>query len=258
MINRFSNIACGLVLVVVFVVAGCKQQYELDVLACRPDVNTIVVTDDYTPRVIGATGGYEAWVEAIKMEFDCVLTFYNLEGSFYLTEQHYEIYPWSNSIRISATEPQGRFVWLLSEGSFTVLEGDERLCDLTAPIESRYFAEAILDITTAPVRLLSKSAEFTELPGPVKTEGLWYYPIERVSSNTEPHLYKVVFYKNRDSSLIDMIRFAGVKGQKSLVVRGYDYRKVEKGQVLVPTKIEIFRTDAGDVLQERLVKIDFK
>ena len=58
--------------------------------------------------------------------------------------------------------------------------------------------------------------------------------------------------------MIDMIRFAGVKGQKSLVVRGYDYRKVEKEQVLVPTKIEIFRTDAQGVLQERLVKIDFK
>jgi len=271
MINRLSDIACGLVLAAVFVFAGCKQQYKPDMLAYGPDVNTIVVTDNYIPQVIGATGGYQAWFEAIKMEFDCVLTFYDRqaggtshaindvwEPSFYLTEQHYEIYPWSNSIRISATEPQGRFVWLLSEGSFTVLEGGERLCALTAPLESRHFAEAILNITTAPVRLLSKSAEFTELPGPVKMEGLWYYPIERVSSDTEPHLHKVVFYKNRDSSLIDMIRFAGVKGQKSLVVRGYDYRKVEKGQVLVPAKIEIFGTDTGDVLRERLVKIDFK
>ena len=258
MINRVLNIACGLVLVVVFVVAGCKQQYKPDMLAYGPDVNTIVVTDDYTPQAIGVTGGYQAWTEAIKMEFDCVLTFYNPDGSFYLTEQHYEIYPWSNSIRISATEPQGRFVWLLSEGRFTVLEGAERFCALTAPIENRCFAEAILDITTAPVRLLSKSVEFTKLPGPVKMEGLWYYPIERGSSDTGPHFYKVVYYENRDSSLIDMIRFADVRGQKSLVVRGYDYRKVEKMQVLVPTKVEIFRTDARDVLQERLVKIDFK
>jgi hypothetical protein len=42
-----------------------------------------------------------------------------------------------------------------------------------------------------------------------------------------------------------------------LAVRAYDYRKVEKKQVLVPTKIEIFRIDAKGVLQERLVKIDF-
>jgi len=67
----------------------------------------------------------------------------------------------------------------------------------------------------------------------------------------------VVFYQNNDSSLVDMIRFVSVDREKSLAVRGYDYRKVEKKQVLVPTKIEIFRIDAKGVLQERLVKIDF-
>jgi hypothetical protein len=112
-------------------------------------------------------------------------------------------------------------------------------------------------MTTAPVRFLDKSVEFTRLSSPVKMEGLWYYPIERVSSDDEPDLYKVVFYQNNDSSLVDMIRFVSVDGKNSLAVRGYDYRKVEKKQVLVPTKIEIFRIDAKGVLQERLVKIDF-
>jgi hypothetical protein len=246
-----------------FVVAGCKQEYKLDesdVLAYVPDVNAIVVTDNHTPRAIKVTGGYQAWMETIKMELDSVVTFYNPDGSLYLTEQHYEIYPWSNSIRISATEPQGKFVWLLSEGCFKVLEGTERFCGLPALIENRYFAEAILDMTTAPVRFLDKSVEFTRLSSPVKMEGLWYYPIERVSSDAKPDLYKVVFYQNNDSSLVDMIRFVrfvSVDGEKSLAVRGYDYRKVEKKQVLVPTKIEIFRIDAKGVLQERLVKIDF-
>jgi hypothetical protein len=260
MINRLSNMVCWLVLVMAFVVAGCKQEYkpdESDVLAYVPDVNAIVVTDNHTPRTIKATGGYQAWMETIKMELDSVVTFYNPDGSFYLTEQHYEIYPWSNSIRISATEPQGKFVWLLSEGRFKVLEGAERFCSLPALLENRYFAEAILDMTTAPVRFLDKSVEFTRLSSPVKMEGLWYYPIERVTSDGEPDLYKVVFYQNKDSSLVDIIRFVSVDGEKSLAVRGYDYRKVEKKQVLVPTKIEIFRIDAKGVLQERLVKIDF-
>jgi len=55
-----------------------------------------------------------------------------------------------------------------------------------------------------------------------------------------------------------MIWFADVSREKFLIVRGYDYRGVEKTQILVPIKIEIFRTDARGVLQERLVKIDFK
>ena len=272
MINRLLNIVCRLIFAMAFIVAGCKQEYKGDVLAYGPDVNAIVVTDDYKPRAIGATGGYQAWMEAIKLDFDCVVTFYNPDGSgtpnainrvwepsFYLTEHHYEIYPWSNSIRISAIEPQGKFVWLLSQGRFTVLGGAERFCALPPLVERRCFAEAILDMTTAPVRFLDKSVEFNKLSGPVKLEGLWYYPIEKAGTDEiEKPLYKVVFYLNDDTSLVDMIWFVSVDGQKSLAVRGYDYRKVEKTQVLVPNKVEIFRIGGKGVLQERLVKIDFK
>ena len=88
-------------------------------------------------------------------------------------------------------------------------------------------------------------------------EGLWSYPIERVSSDTGPHFYKVVFYENRDNSLSDMIRFAGVRGQKSLVVRGYDYRKVRATDVFLPTRIEVFETNPAGVIQHRLLKIDY-
>ncbi len=40
------------------------------------------------------------------------------------------------------------------------------------------------------------------------------------------------------------------------MVRGYDYSEIEKGGVGVPTRIEIFRTDARGDSQERLVKIE--
>ena len=40
------------------------------------------------------------------------------------------------------------------------------------------------------------------------------------------------------------------------MVHGYDYSEIEKGAVLVPTRIEIFRTDARGGSQQRLVKID--
>ena len=55
-----------------------------------------------------------------------------------------------------------------------------------------------------------------------------------------------------------MLWFMDIDEGKSLAVRGYDYREVEKGGVRFPAKIEIFRTDAAGVLQERLVKIDSK
>ncbi|MBA7640932.1 hypothetical protein ES703_48603 [subsurface metagenome] len=138
-------------------------------------------------------------------------------------------------------------------------------------IENYYFAEVILDITTAPVRFLDKSFAFTKGQKPVKTEGQWYYPIERakilVDDTTDiPYWPNIVFCQNTDSSRVDMLWFidggdpAVLLRQNEaagLAVRGYDYKEVEKGSILVPNRIEIFRTDAAGVLRERLVKIDY-
>ena len=53
-----------------------------------------------------------------------------------------------------------------------------------------------------------------------------------------------------------MLWFAVPDEENFFVVRGYDYSEVEKKSVLVPTKIEIFKSNARGILQERLVKID--
>jgi hypothetical protein len=102
-------------------------------------------------------------------------------------------------------------------------------------------------------------------------EGLWYDPIEEtpssgLSANSKSHRYtagkpywsKVVYYQNRDNSSVDLLWLADIKQNKFLAVRGYDYKDVQKNGVLLPTKIEIFRTDARAVSRERLVKIDLK
>jgi len=258
MINQFSK-TIWLVLVAAFVVAGCEQgqKEETSVYELLTDPNFVM--PEYASRAIEATGGPEAWTKAKKLELDCVVTLYKPDGSFYLTEQHHEIHPWSSSIRISALEPQGKFVCQLSGGIFTVLEGAEQVDALPIAIENHHFAEAILDITTAPVRFLDKSFAFTKGPQPVKIEGQWYYPVERerIFVGALPYWSKVVFYQNTGTSRVDMLWFVGAGEKKLLAVRGYDYKEVEKRGILVPAKVEIFRTDADGVLRERLVKIDY-
>ncbi len=256
MLNRFLLIICGLALL-----TGCQQQPAADPLAYGPDVNTIFVTDPFISRAIAATGGYEAWINTKKLELDCVVTFYNSDGSFYLTQQHHEIYPWSNSIRISAVEPQGKFVWLLSQDNFTPAQAQIQY-------DIRNAIYAVRDITMAPVRLLDKSVNFVK-DGPVKMEGLWYYPI-RCSRVTADERRETVFYQSRDTSLIDITRFTSpghsviaseaqpsVAIPISLMARGYDYRKVRATDVFLPTRIEVFETNPAGVIQHRLLKIDY-
>lgn len=255
MITQFKRRTVWLILASALVVGGCQRRYEQDVLAQPPDVNAITVTSDYAPRTIGATGGYQAWIDTIKLERDCVVTYYKPDGSFYLTEQHHEIYPWSNAVRISAQEPQGEFVWQLSADGFKILQARTPWV-LRPEYEMQDVLRAVLDMTTAPMRLLD-STGLVKGPEPVKVQGLWHHPIERAGGG-EPRLPKAVFYQSIESGLVDMIWLAGVAERKFLAVRGYDYSKARDQQVLVPGKIEIFEADAKGVLQQRLVKIDFK
>jgi len=288
--------------------AGCAQRYieKEDLLAVEPNIAALVVPGDYASGAIGATGGLDAWTKTIQLELDCVVTCYSDSvgdksgvspqdalrrhpGDFYLTEQHFTVYPWSNSIRISAQEPHSKFVWQLAGEKFSLLEGNKTVDVSPMVISYHDYAEAVLSIITVPVRFLDKPAlslslkggvegpvSFIKSPTPVSKEGLWYYPIElnyvmepaasaaieqKVVEPIQRNFSKVVFFQSKDSSLVDMIWFADLQrrdGSRLLAVRGYDYQKVHKNGVLVPTKIEIFRSDARAVLRERLVKIDLK
>ncbi len=259
--NRLSIVVCGLVLSAVeglLLFTACQQQQRptVDPLAYGPDVNTLVVTDlsavaqakpdDFISKAVAATGGFEAWINTKKLELDCIVTFYSSTGSFYLTQQHHEIYPWSNSVRITAVEPQGKFAWLLSQNNFTSTKGQ-------AQYDIRNTIYAVRDITMAPTRLLDKSAESSKPSEPLKIQGLWYYPIE--SRVTSDERRETVFYQNRDTYLVDIISFVSEK--ESLLVRGYDYRKVKSTGLLLPTRIEVFSTNPAGVIQHRLLKIDY-
>jgi len=268
--NRFSKTIWLVLVAAFFFLDGCQRKYKKDVvevLAAGPDIETISVPPDYVVQAIEAAGGLNAWTGMKELQLDCVVTFYQPDGSFYLTEQRHVVYPWSNSIQISAREPKGRFIWQLSKGKFDVLQGDGQSDALPVVIGSSHFAEMILSVITIPARFYDKSVEFSKETTGLKIQGQWYYPIERrskpvlgVELEHEPArpLSKAVFYQDRDSSLVDMILFDYMSGDDFLAVRGYDYTEVEKEGVRIPSKIEIFRADARGDLQKRLVKIDFK
>jgi len=276
MIRQLFSSIC-LVVAVIFIAAGCGQQRKKDVeiLARGPDLEKLVIPGDYADAAIKATGGLQNWAKVTKIQLDCVVTFYQPDGAFYLTEHRFYIYPWSDSVEVFGKEALGTIAWQLSDEQFRTLPGDEK-ADLSAMrVSARDYAEAILKITTAPVQFLQAGVVFAKGPAPVKMEGLWYDPIEQVHSPqpaktpaqvAKPYWSKVVYYQNSASSLVDLLWLADTEQGKFLAVRGYDYKPVtseaeedaQKKGVLLPTKIEIFRTDARAFSRERLVKIDLK
>jgi hypothetical protein len=264
-VRRMGYQTICLILIAVFVFTGCeqKQNEDADVMTRAPDVEAVSTPSEEAAGAFKAAGGLSTWMETAKLQLDCVVTFYQPDGSYYLTEQSYVVRPWLNSIQISAEEPQGAFIWKYSKGRFNVLRGAGQIDALPEAVPSRCFAEVILNIITAPARFLDDSVEFSPNPNPVKIQGKWYYPIERQSKGIFARVSEAVFYQDRDSSLVDMIRLAclntGAARERTIqYVRGYDYEEVEKEGPLVPTRIEIFESDARDRSQKRVVKIDVK
>lgn len=271
MSNNFSK-TIWLVLIGALVFTGCKRQYEekvVESLDSGPKIEMTAVPPDYVVKAVEAVGGWDVWAKTRELQLDCVVTFYQPDGSYHLTEQHHVVYPWSNSIQISARESGGRFAWELSRGKFNVLQEEGQSEALPVVIGSKHFAEMISSIITIPARLFDEVAEFSRETTGIKIQGQWYYPITRLnrpvigtgveSEPAEPvvPLSKAVFYQDRDSFLIDMLLFDFMGEDNILAVRGYDYTKVDNNGVLVPAGIEIFRADTGGNLQQRLVKIDY-
>jgi hypothetical protein len=251
-----------------------QQKKQEEVLAVGPDVESLIAPQDYVTQTIKASGGIQNWIKTKNIEFDCVITFYDTDGSFYLTEHHFEVYPWSNSIQIFANEPMGRFVWQLSNGRFNILKGSEKV-DVSPRIISYHdFSDSVLNIVTAPVRFFDKEAVFAKSSEAVKISGQWYYPIERtykiIQEETskkdkqkaikpaEPYWSKVIYYLNRESSIVDIIWFSDIDSEKFFIVRGYDYRVLKGENILIPAKIEIFQSNARIDFKERLVTITVK
>ena len=260
MSNWFLKKIC-LFFVAVFILAGCEQKFEedVDILAREPNMVTLSVPSDYAARAIKAAGGLDAWTKTKELQLNCVVTFYQPDGSYYLSEHSYEVYPWSNSIRISAQEPNGRFVWQLTRGKFDVLEGTLKIDSLPSEVGGHCFAEAILNVITTPARLLDKSVEFTEETNAVKIQGKWYYPIKRrnrIFLGLAERLSDAVFYQNRGNSLINMIWLACRMGDSYITVCGYDYERIEEYNIQFPMRIEIFSSDAQGNYLKQLVKID--
>jgi len=248
------------VLTTISILAGCQHK-DVNVLDREPNLQGTYIPSDYQAGAIEAAGGLNAWAKVTKLQLDSLVTFYQPDGSFYLTKQKYIIYPWSNSIEISGSEPQGDFAWRLSQGQFDVLQGFGRIPDVKSVIDNQCLATAILSIVTAPVRFMDQSVDFTKDANPLKIQGQWYYPILRQTGADIESILRVpkaVFYQNRDNSGIEMIWIDCPGVDQFLTVRGYDYDRIKDGEIIIPQRIEIFLTDFQNSSHRRLVKIDIK
>jgi hypothetical protein len=117
--------------------------------------------------------------------------------------------------------------------------------------------------------MLEQSAVLTQTASAVQIGGRWYQPMtaQFTAAKTasrgswlkkpvaaEPYWTQGTYFESRDKSVVDMIWLANPAAQKFLIVRGYDYVSMADG-ILVPTRIEVFQSDADANLGPQLALV---
>ncbi len=265
-----------LIVLATLMLTGCGRQVskqpsqDLDLLATGPDRAALPVPRPWVTAALDAAGGMAAWTRCKQLDFEAIVTATCPDGSFYLTEHEFDVYPWSDAIQVAAREPGGRIVWQTVGGQYRIVDGGDR-ADVS-PVRTFYrdYAEAVLQITTAPVRMLDANVALTRRPARVQVGGQWYDPLEAKFAGqkvvspekgpetvvVEPYWTDGIYFQNRDSLRVDMIWLANPAAQKFLLVRGYDYTPLAEGGVRAPTKIEIFQSGPDALPGPRLALID--
>ncbi len=203
---------------------GCANKYTQRSLAISPEAANIAAIPAYAEKVIEVTGGLDRWVEVKELQIEAIVTLYRPDGSTYLTEHRYEVYPWSDSVRVTTREPSGTFSWLLSRGEvveYNAPDANGPADPLNANVPAKEFSELVLDISTAGVRFLDSAAGFEVNPEPVKIDTQWYYAISRAPAQEGAAVENVTFYQNLTGGAVDAVE-APAEGDFYLA-RSYNY-----------------------------------
>ena len=123
-----------------------------------------------------------------------------------------------------------------------------------SPLRQDYpdYAEAVLEIMTAPVRLLEWDGQLAADPETVMIGGR---PYQVMKVGTPTGLQRR-YYQDEANSRVDIVWLANSDKTRFVIVRGYDYALVSG--VLIPTKIELLRSGPARQMGHRFAQIDIR
>lgn len=247
--------AAGCMVAMGLVVSGCtvRQQQAKDSERVMP-VQVQQVLSGQVKAALDATGSLDAWRAVEELQAKCIVTVFELGGSYYLTEQRQQVQPWAGTIRVYADEPEGRFVWELVDSGFVMQAGPREAKAEQVPLCDRRVAAVVLDLMAAPVRILGRDGSGSiQVGGTTKINGRWYSPLQTPSEEGA----KRVFYQNPDNSVLELVSREDKGGGGIILGLGYNWRIVRPGGVMVPSRVEILRSGGAGLRYERIAEIDY-
>ncbi len=265
MIARVMSSAV-LIVLIALALTGCGRKAaresapDLSLLATGPQRQPLPTPRAFVSAALDATGGLAAWERCRQIEFHAAVTACERDGCYYLTEHDFVVWPWSDSVQVTAREPRANLTWQIVRGRYHAARADPNTD--VSPLRglSREYADAVLQIATAPVRMLEDRVLLGPRPATVQIVGQWYLPIDAKfkEQTAAPDWTQGIYFQSVDRSVVDMIWLGNPVTHKFIIARGYDYAPATNGGVLIPTKIEVFQSDPDADIGPRLALVDLK
>lgn len=199
----------------------------------------------------GRVGITMAQPEGECISANCVATFFNDDGSRYITSQQHRIYPSDRWIIISSSEPAGDFVCQFSKDGFNITSSLSGSVGKTQRMHGDT-TQLVLAAFSAGCGLVD---DLKESGKPEKISGQLYQPMQSQSYCQEQIC--LTFYRNINSGVVDVVRFEDGNSARYLFCRSFNYQKITGVDRPVPTKIDIFNTDKAGLLQGQLLQMEY-
>ncbi len=210
----------------------CAAAAAVFVCGCRQDSH---VSDDSMAVTQMPAGAISA---------SCFVRSYHADGSYYLTRQSQNVEPYAGFIQLAGSEPDGPYFWQLSGGLFTVSQGRSPEAKWLPPqMAAVDFSRLVLGCFQAPMVGQGPDAS------PVRIRGNWAYPAKAEGP--------LAWYRSAENSAVADIVTVQRSDGGWYVARGYGHYPTRDARMLVPAKIEIFRTDAASLSEQMLLSLEY-
>ena len=181
-------------------------------------------TSDGTGMAIGECSG-------AGVKGDCIVSYFDTDGSVYLTEQLHSFCGSSKQMIVSSLEPEGKIIWKLSSGRFETISWAEK--ETENKLMDHNIARVLMSSMLAGSDMLG--GEASDAGESVKIGGKWYEPIVISSSKGA----RQTAYRSILTKRIDMVELIDKSDGSSYISNCFNYKFLKAINKTTPTKLEV-------------------
>lgn len=190
----------------------------------------------------------------ITISARCLVTYYHGGSAGYFSEQKHIIRPALGAIDMTASEPGGTFRWQLAGASYESSGPAATVAAAPVGVIDRDIVVAILSAFNASAGYYG--SEPGTKPDKTRIDGKWYQPIQL--GNIAIPSTTITLLQSLQDGAIDLVWVHNTQTNAVTTGRAYNMAWLKAAGTFVPTKIDIFRREAGATADKKILQVNYR